>query len=124
MKINIIIFLLIISGTSFAQTFSNNTGQAYNTWDSGNSWASALTRVVAVSGVSNPLSNATSVLKQINLRLGDGTYVNLTTFTMRLTSPAGTVITICSSGAFNATTASNVNIKYRDDIIILLLFVV
>jgi gliding motility-associated-like protein len=115
MKIIILIFLIIISSTSFAQTFSNNTGQAYNTWDSGNSWATALSRTINVTGVSSPLSTSGSVLRQINLRLGNGTPGSLTSYQMRLTSPNGTVIMICSSGGFNVLSASDVDIKYRDD---------
>ena len=108
------LFVLLIFSVS-SQTFTNNAGQAYNTWNSGNVWATALSRTVVVSGLSNPLSAGGTVLKQVNLKLGDGTSVNLTSYSIRLTSPAGTVISILSSGNFNATTAYNVDIKYRDD---------
>ncbi|MCE2744140.1 MAG: hypothetical protein LW701_11345, partial [Fluviicola sp.] len=115
MKRNILIFLITITSYSFAQTFSNNTGQAYNSWNSSNTWVSSFSRTINVTGVSNPLSNTTSVLKQINLRLGDGTSVNLTSYSMRLTSPSGTVLIFCSPADFNTTAARNVDIKYRDD---------
>ena len=108
------LFVLLIFSVS-SQTFTNNAGQAYNTWNSGNVWATALSRTVVVSGLSNPLSAGGTVLKQVNLKLGDGTSVNLTTYSIRLTSPSGTVISIVSLGNFNATTAYNVDIKYRDD---------
>ena len=108
------LFVFLVFSVS-SQTFTNNTGQAYNTWNSNNTWATSLSRTVLVSGLSNPLSAGGTVLKQVNLKLGDGTSVNLTTYSIRLTSPSGTVISIVSLGNFNATTAYNVDIKYRDD---------
>jgi hypothetical protein len=60
------------------------------------------------------LSAGGTVLKQVNLKLGDGTPVNLTSYAIRLTSPLGTTISIIS-GNFNATLAKNVDIKFRDD---------
>jgi len=119
MKLRLVFFSFFLMGFSIAQTFSNNTGQAYNSWNSGNSWTTAFSRIITVTGVPNPLSNAGSVLRQINLRLGDGTSVNLTTYQMRLISPSGTIISICATTGFNANGAQNVNIKYRDDAILL-----
>ena len=107
------LFVFLIFSVS-SQTFTNNTGQAYNTWNSNNAWATALSRTIVVSGLSNPLSAGGTVLKQVNLKLGDGTSVNLTSYAIRLTSPLGTPISIIS-GNFNATLAKNVDIKFRDD---------
>ncbi len=105
----------IFSFSGLSQTFTNNTGQTYNLWNSFNVWATALSRTIPVSGLVTPLSAGGTVLKQVNLKLGDGTPVNLTSYSIRLTSPSGTVISILSPGNFNATTAKNVDIKYRDD---------
>ena len=105
----------IFSFSGLSQTFTNNTGQTYNLWNSFNVWATALSRTIPVSGLVTPLSAGGTVLKQVNLKLGDGTPVNLTSYSIRLTSPSGTVISILSPGNFIATTAKNVDIKYRDD---------
>ncbi len=120
MKKKYFLLLLVIpifSFTSLSQTFSNNSGQAYNSWNSvtNASWSSALSRTIVVSGLVAPLSAGGTVLKQVNLKLGDGTSVNLTTYRIRLISPSGTEISILENPNFNATTAKNVDIKYRDD---------
>ena len=108
------LFVFLIFSVS-SQTFTNNTGEAYDTWDSNNAWATALKKTIVVSGLSNPLSAGGTVLKQVNLKLGDGTSVNLKTYYIRLKSPSGTVIPIISNN-FNAISAKNVDIKFRDDI--------
>lgn len=102
------------------QTFSNNTSNAHNTWDSGNAWATALSKTITVSGVSSPLGTSTSVLNQINIRLGNGsnTGLNLSTYNIRLYHPNGTTfINICTSGGQDCGGSSigDVNIKYRDN---------
>jgi hypothetical protein len=107
---------------SFAQTFSNNSGQAHNTWDAASTtWGVGipLSKSISVSGM--PLSLGGSlVLRQINIRLGNGsnTGLNLSTYKMRLYHPDGTTfIDICSSGGNDCGGSSigDVNIKYRDD---------
>ena len=102
------------------QTFSNNVGNAHNTWDSGNAWATALSKTITVSGLTNPLSSSATVLKQINLRLGNGsnTGLNLSTYYIRLYHPNGTTfINVCTAGGQDCGGSSigDVNIKYRDN---------
>lgn len=110
-------FLLIVNNLKIhAQTFTNNTASAYNTWNSANAWGTALSKTVVVSGLTNPLAVGTTVLKQVNLNLGDGTSgLNMSTYAIRLKSPIGTTITIVTAGDFAATSITNVNIKFRDD---------
>ncbi len=105
---------------SYAQTFSNNSTSTHNSWDSGNAWATALTKTITVSGVTNPLVSSGTVLKQINLRLGNGsnTGLNLSTYSIRLYHPNGTTfINICTLGGQDCggTSIRDVNIKYRDN---------
>jgi hypothetical protein len=104
------------------QTFSNNTIQAHNTWDAASTtWGSGtpLVRTIVVSGLPTSLGS-TLTLKQINIRLGNGsnTGLNLSSYKMRLYHPDGiTFIDICSSGGNDCGGSSigDVNIKYRDD---------
>jgi hypothetical protein len=104
----------------YGQTFSNNIGNAHNTWDSGNAWATALSKTITVSGLTNPLSSSATVLKQINVRLGNGsnTGLNLSTYYIRLYHPNGTTfINVCTAGGQDCGGSSigDVNIKYRDN---------
>jgi hypothetical protein len=107
---------------SFCQTFSNNTIQTHNSWDAASiTWGTGtpLIRAITVSGLPSTLGSAT-VLKQINIRLGNSsnTGLNLSTYKMRLYHPDGTTfIDICSSGGNDCGGSSigDVNIKYRDD---------
>ena len=116
------LFCIGIYETSISQTFSNNSGQTHNSWDAvSTTWGTGtpLTRSVAVSGLPGSLGGAL-VLKQINIRLGNGsnTGLNLSTYKIRLYHPNGTTfIDICSSGGNDCGGASigDVNIKYRDD---------
>ena len=94
MKTLIYLPLLLFCFLAFqfhGQTFSNNVGNAHNTWDIGNAWATALSKTITVSGLTNPLSSSATVLKQINLRLGNGsnTGLNLSTYYIRLYHPNG-----------------------------------
>lgn len=118
----LILMSVTISLNFSAQTFSNNTATTYNTWNSSNAWASALSKTITVSGLSNPLSSAGTVLKQINLTLGDGTNstLNLSTYSIRLKSPIGTIINIVTAGGIAATSITNFNAKYRDDALLTL----
>jgi hypothetical protein len=122
----IIIFQLIFSLASiefcFAQTFSNNIVQAHNTWDAASTtWGTGapLSKPISVSGLPVSLGGPL-VLRQINIRLGNGTNtgLNLSSYKMRLYHPNGTTfIDICSSGGNDCGGSSigDVNIKYRDD---------
>jgi hypothetical protein len=116
-----VILFCFLASQFHGQTFSNNITNAHNTWDSGNAWATALSKTITVSGVSSPLGVSTSVLKQINIRLGNGsnTGLNLSTYNIRLYHPNGTTfINICTSGGQDCGGSSigDVNIKYRDNL--------
>lgn len=121
-KLRYILFLLFSIAYLFVfpQTFSNNSSNAHDTWNSANAWATALSKTITVSGLPTTLSNAGTVLKQVNLRLGNGsnTGLNLSTYYIRLYHPDGiTFIDICSAGGNDCGGSSigDVNIKYRDN---------
>jgi gliding motility-associated-like protein len=107
----------IFSFSGLSQTFSNSSVSAYDTWNTSNSWATALTKTITVSGLSTPLTSSSNVLKQINLTFGDGTHstLSLSSFSIRLKSPAGTTINVVTAGSITATSITNFNAKYRDD---------
>ena len=113
----LIVILLLLSNLMNAQTFSNSTGASHDSWNSANSWSTPFSRPILVSGLVSSLSNSGIVLKQINLTLGNGvnTGLNLSTYAMRIKSPAGTIININTVGGFAATSITNVDIKFRDD---------
>jgi hypothetical protein len=113
----LIVVLILLSNLLKAQTFSNSTAAAHDSWNSANAWGTAFSRSIVVSGLASSLSSSGTVLQQINLTLGNGvtTGLNLSTYAMRIKSPTGTIINICASGGFAATSVTNVNIKYRDD---------
>ena len=113
----LVIISIIISTTLNAQTFSNSSVSAYDTWNTSNSWATALTKTITVSGLSTPLASSSNVLKQINLTFGDGSHstLSLSSFSIRLKSPAGTIINVVTAGSITATSITNFNAKYRDD---------
>ncbi len=116
MKTYFSLFLLLLGiGNSIGQTFSNST------ITTANSWNGTLTKTIAVSGLVNPLSSSLLVLKQVNLHLGrqlDGTY-NYSRYTITLTSPAGTTITIVSGNpnpvSFPNASYKEINTKFRDN---------
>jgi hypothetical protein len=110
-----IILLLIGFGNSIGQTFSNST------ISTANSWNATLTKTITVSGLANPLSSSSLVLRQVNLHLGrqlDGTY-NYSRYTVTLTSPSGTIITIVSGNpnpvSFPNASYREINTKFRDN---------
>lgn len=92
-------------------TFSNANGNAHNTWDSGNNWATALSKPITVSGV--PTTGM--VLRQVRLDLGSASGSNISTLTGRLTDPAGNTVDLFAPGYFFNTDFSRfVNITFRD----------
>ncbi len=120
-KLLLVLILSLGSQLAISQTFSNSTSQAWDSWNSSNAWATALSRTITVSGLSTSLSSAGTVLQQVNLTLGDATHtgLNLSTYAIRIKSPSGTIINIAASGGFSATSVQNVAIKYRDDALLL-----
>jgi hypothetical protein len=100
-NITILLLLICINNSMLAQTFSNTTVAACNTWDSGNTYT-GFQRTIAVSGLSNPLSSSGKVLKQVNLQLGSPACLgNLSTYYARLISPSGTIIQLFGPFYFN-----------------------
>ncbi len=118
----IISILLLIFGINnvYLQTFSNTAVNTCNSWDSGNSYT-GFTKVINVSGLSNPLSISQTVLKQINIQLGSSTCKgNLSSYRARLVAPDGTTfIDIFGSNTptyyTSSITSQWMNIKFRDD---------
>jgi hypothetical protein len=111
-----ILFLFSLSNY-YSQTFSNTTTQAHNSWNSSNSWATAFTRTISVTGLPTPLGTAAGqvVLRQINVSFGNGTNsTDYSNFAMRLISPAGNTITITNAGSIGTTICRSIDIKYRD----------
>lgn len=99
----------VVAQTTY--TFSNTSANAHNTWDSGNNWATALTKPIAVSGV----PTAGMVLRQVRLDLGSASGSNISTLTARLTDPAGNTVDLFAPGYFFNTDFSRfVNITFRD----------
>lgn len=104
-----IVIHLFFYSHGYAQTFTNNTSAAANSWNI------SLTRTISVSGLPSSLS-ASLELIQVNIHLGnqaDGTY-NFSLYTITLQSPAGTTITLKPSGIWG-TSMKEVNIKLRSD---------
>ncbi|MFN9109764.1 MAG: hypothetical protein ACK5XN_06815, partial [Bacteroidota bacterium] len=98
---------------SFAQVqvFSNTTVAACDAWNSNNSFATALSRPVAVSGLPSG-----SVLREVRVRLGNSTCRgNLSSYVLRLTNPQGAQVTI-ANGLTSTTSSLWVDMKFRDDI--------
>ncbi len=106
--------VLLSSTTTQAQTtysFTNTVVGLHDTWDTGNDWATALTRTVDVVGV--PTSGM--VLRQINLDLGSNAGSNISTLAARLSDTQGNVLDVFNAGYFYNTDFSRyVNIKLRD----------
>ena len=114
--------LLIIFGAALsqAQTFSNNTVEICNTWDSGNQYT-GFQREITVSGLptleSYELCGELSgtALRQVNLHLGESACrANLTSWSARIISPSGTIIQLFTNFA---TSTNNLwcDISFRDD---------
>jgi hypothetical protein len=115
-----IILLLIGIGKSIGQTFSNTIVSTCDSWNSGNVYT-GFTKTIAVSGLPNPLSSVGTVLKQINIQLGNSTCKgNLSTYRARLVAPDGTTfIDIFGSNTpsyyTSSITSQWMNVKFRDD---------
>lgn len=115
-----IILLLIGFGKSIGQTFSNTIVSTCDSWNSGNVYT-GFTKTIAVSGLPNPLSSVGTVLKQINIQLGNSTCKgNLSTYRARLVAPDGTTfIDIFGSNTptyyTTSITSQWMNVKFRDD---------
>ena len=109
--------LLVASSVLQAQVFTNNTVAACNSWDSNNSWGSALSRPVAVSGLpTGGLSTAGTVLREVRVRLGNSTCRgNLSTYKLRVTNPQGVQVVIADNLVTTGTSIW-VDMKFRDDI--------
>jgi len=111
-------FLLALSGMiSQGQVFTNNVPSGCNTWDSQNTYAApGLQKQIVVSGLATPLGTGMGqvVLNQVNLELGSSTCTgNLSSYYVRLVSPAGTIIQLV--GPFCTTSTSQwLKIKLRD----------
>jgi hypothetical protein len=110
-----IILFLIGFGNSIGQTFSNST------ISTANSWNATLIKTITVSGLPSSLNTGTTMLNQVNLHLGrqaDGTY-NYSRYTVTLTSPTGTIITIVSGNpnpiSFPNASYKEINTKFRDN---------
>lgn len=106
--------MLLAATSARAQTtypFSNSDPAPHNSWNTNNSWASALSRSISVGAV--PTSGM--VLRQVVLDLGSSTGSNVSTLTGRLTDPAGNTVTLFAPGYFYDTDFSRfVNITFRD----------
>jgi hypothetical protein len=107
--------ITIVCNISWGQTFTNNTIAAQSSWNA------SLTRMISVSGLSQPLDPSSIVLKQVNIHMGrqaDGTR-NFSRYTITLTSPAGTAITIVSGNpnpiSFPNSSVREFNTKFRDN---------
>lgn len=106
--------LLFLVSYSSAQTFSNTTVSACNSWDSGNTYP-GLTKTIAVTGLPTLGTGAGQVvLKQVNIQLGTTACKgNLSSYSARLVSPTGTIIQLFTN--FTSTSTSMwMNIHYRD----------
>lgn len=117
----LIVLIALSSNGINSQTFTNSTANAYGTWNSSYAWATALNKTIAVSGLPATLSTSGIVLKQVNLKLGDGLShggINLTTLGVRLISPNNDTIRIINVGGFSCTSITDVDIAYRDDAIL------
>ena len=114
-----ILFLFAALNTE-AQTFSNNTVETCNTWDSGNQYT-GFQREINVTGVPTLESYELcgeltgTALRQVNVHLGEAACrANLTSWSARIISPSGTIIQLFTNFA---TSTSNLwcDISFRDD---------
>jgi len=115
-KFLLIVTISICGFNSIAQTFSNTTVSACNTWDSGNAFP-GLAKTINVTGLTNPLGTGAGqvVLKQVNLQLGTTACKgNLSSYSARLVSPSGTIIQLFTNFTSSAT-SQWIDIKYRDN---------
>lgn len=114
-KTALLSMLTFVSMGLKGQTFSNTTISDCDTWNSGNAWATALTKGIAVSGLSTLGTASNQVeLKQVNIQLGKSTCKQqLNTYNVRLKSPSGTIISLFSPIS-TSTTSQWLNVKLRD----------
>ena len=105
---------IIVCPLAWAQTFSNTTAAACNSWDSGNAYT-GFQRTITVSGLPSTLNLSGTVLRQVNLELGSPSCTgNLSTYYARIISPGGTIIQLFNP--FVSTSTSQwMDIKLRDD---------
>jgi hypothetical protein len=106
-----IILFCFLSFQFHGQTFSNTTVSSTGSWDV------TLNKTIVVSGI-GVLSNAASVLKQVNIHLGGPSEStrNFGTYTIKLISPAAgnPSITIVSTSSFPTTFYTEFDSKFRD----------
>lgn len=106
-KVQLMFLAGIICQSAFCQIFTNTSAESYNTWNG------PLAKTISVSGLASPLNTPSIVLRQVNIDFGDGVNsANVSTFTITLTSPASTTITIASG--LGPTSITRLNTKYRD----------
>jgi gliding motility-associated-like protein len=115
----IVLFFLLVQFTSNAQiqVFSNTTIAPCDGWNSNNTWATALSRNVVVSGLPNTgLSSTGTVLREVRVRLGNSTCRgNLSSYRLRVTNPQGVQVEI-ANGLTSTGNSIWVDMKFRDDI--------
>jgi gliding motility-associated-like protein len=110
----LLFFSICIHFSLKSQTFGNYTISGCDAWNSNNSWATALTKSVTVSGLPTTLSTTNIVLKQVNVKLGNPTCKgNLSSYWIRIVSPNGTIDTI-TSPVTTSITSMWVDVKFRD----------
>lgn len=106
--------LLLLALPGSAQTFSNTTQAACDTWSSGNAYT-GFQRTITVSGLATPLGASGIVLRQVNLQLGTSACKgNLSTYFARIISPGGTTIQLFAPFT-TSLTDQWMNVKFRDD---------
>jgi len=114
MRLALPLLALLVVTSCTAQTFSNTTVAACDTWNSGNAYT-GFTRTVNVTGLPTPLGASGTVLRQVNVQLGTTACLgNLSSYYARLVSPGGTIIQLF--GPFTTSITSQwMNVKLRDD---------
>ncbi len=114
-KLYVLLFISICIHFSLkSQTFGNYTISGCDAWNSNNSWATALTKSVTVSGLPSLLATNGTVLKQVNVKLGNNSCKgNLSSYWIRIVSPNGTIDTITSS-VTTSITSMWIDVKFRD----------
>jgi gliding motility-associated-like protein len=114
-KFYVLLFISICIHFSLkSQTFGNYTISGCDAWNSNNSWATALTKSVTVSGLPSLLASNGTVLKQVNVKLGNNSCKgNLSSYWIRIVSPNGTIDTI-TSPVTTSITSMWVDVKFRD----------
>lgn len=110
----IVFFFCLICLKSYSQTFGNYSVSACGSWNSSNSWTTALTKNISVSGLPTIGLGSTSVLRQVNIQLGNATCKgNLSSYQVRLVDPNGIIDTLIA-GVTTSISAVWLNVKLRD----------